>query len=82
MEIKFTRARKQGEQGRLNRNVELEVVSEYLFEQLKINPADILEVDFNTGKMDVKQKLFKPTVDTDKYVSNFPDTFGDFSVNV
>ena len=82
LEISFVKEKKQGEAGRANRNVEMEVVSEYLFGTLKINPAEILEVDLNTGKPEVKQILFKPGVDTDKYTSNFPDSFGDFSVSV
>ena len=82
IEIQFIRNRKDGETGRLNRNVELNVVSDYLFGELNIDPAMILEVDLNTGKIDTKQILFRPEVDVEEYISNFPDTFGDYSINI
>ena len=82
IEIKFSRVKKHGELLKPNRNVEIDTVSEYVFGELNVNPNDILEVDLNTGKGDVKQILFKPGVDTDRYISNFPDTFGEFSINV
>ena len=82
IEIQFIKNRKDGETGRLNRNVELNVVSDYLFGELNIDPAKILEVDLNTGKIDTKQILFRPEVDVEDYISNFPDTFGEYSINI
>ena len=57
-------------------------MSEYLFLHLEVKPEDLLEVDFNTGRWDTKHLLFKPGVNTDKYVSEFPDTFNDYLVTV
>ena len=82
IEIKFTRMKKQNDLARPNRNVEIDTVSEYVFGELNVNPNDILEVDLNTGKGDTKQILFKPGVNTDSLVSNFPDTFGEFNINI
>ena len=45
--------------------IDLETISDYLFNQLEINPDDILEIDLNTGRWDVKQVLFKPGVSMD-----------------
>ena len=36
----------------------------------------------NTGRPDVKKILFKPRVDVDRFVNSFPDTYGDFFVEV
>ena len=62
--------------------MDLKTVSEYLFGELKIDPEEILEVDLNTVKVDTKQILFCPEVDIEHYISNFPDTFGDYRVSI
>ena len=51
------------------------VISEYIFNQLKVCPIEILEVYLHTSKQDTKKILFKPIVHIDKYVVDFLDTF-------
>ena len=82
IEIKFSKNRKEGETGKMDRSVDLKTVSEYFFGELKIDTEKILEVDLNTGKVDTKQILFHPEVDIEHYISNFLDTFGDYRVSI
>ena len=80
IEIKFQRDRFDGDVNR--KNLDLDTVSEYILGELKIKPEHILEVDLNTGRHDTKQITFKPGVDIDKYVLDFPDTFAGFHINI
>ena len=63
IEIMFVKNRKEGETGRLDRSVDLKIVSEYLFSDLYIDPEKILDFNMNTGKIYTKQILFRPEVD-------------------
>ena len=78
-QVKFSREKKND--APLNRNIDLDTISDYLFELLRINPEDLMEVDLNTGRWDVKNLLFKPE-ETDKYVNDFPQIYLDFLVSV
>ena len=60
----------------------METLSEYIFTELGIKPADIMEIDLNTGRSDIKQIRLKPGVDTDKLLSDFPDTYEGYAVNI
>ena len=82
IEIKFVKQRKEGDLSRGSRNIELDVISEYIFVELGVKPDEILEVDLNTGRFDTKQILLKPGVDSDKFANDFPDTFGEYTVTV
>ena len=82
LELCLKKERKDGDNGRMNRNVDYDMVSEYMFGHLKIDPAEVAEVDLNTGKYDTKHIVFKSGVAIDKYVSGFPDTFSDYYVQV
>ena len=79
LQVRFSRSSKDSP---VNRQLDLDTMSEYLFLHLEVKPEDLLEVDFNTGRWDTKHLLFKPGVNTDKYVSEFPDTFNDYLVTV
>ena len=61
--------------------VDIKTVGEYIFDKLRINPYDVLELDFNAGK-DRKQVSLKPGVDSEKYAGQFPDTFKGYQVTV
>ena len=82
IELRFIKQKKEGDAGKINRNVEMDVVAEYIFSQLKVNPEEFLEVDLNTGRQDTKQILFRPGVNIDKYTADFPDSYLDYIVNV
>ena len=60
----------------------METISVNIFTELGLKPDNIMEIDFNTGWYDSKQILLKPGVDADKLVSDFPDTYGGYSINV
>ena len=62
IEIKFKNKKTDGEYAPRIRNVDLETISQYIFGKLRVNPDDILEIDLNTGRPDVKQILFKPGI--------------------
>ena len=81
LEVKFIREKKSEREG-ANRKVDLDVVIKYLFSELKLDHADILKVDLNTGKMDIKLILFKPNIDTERIASDFPDQIGDFCIYI
>ena len=80
MELKFSKLNNDTNKER--KNVDMAVVSEYVFNQLKIRPEDILEVDLNTGKHDTKHILLRPSADIDKYIVGFPDTYAEYAVSV
>ena len=80
IEIRFKKERKID--GDKVKYIDLETISDYLFNQLEINPDDILEIDLNTGRWDVKQVLFKPGVSTDHLISDFPYSYKDYLVSV
>ena len=82
IEIKFTKLKNSPESDKSARYIDLEIIREYIFTILKIKPEDVLEINLNSGRYDTKQILLKPEVDTDKLISDFPDTYGGFSVNV
>ena len=79
IEIKFSKIRDTQEpSARPSRYIEMETLSEYIFTELGIKPADIMEIDLNTGRSDIKQIRLKPGVDTDKLLSDFPDTYAGY----
>ena len=83
IEIKFSKIRDTQEPGaRPSRYIEMETLSEYIFTELGIKPAEIMEIDLNTGRSDIKQIRLKPGVDTDKLLSDFPDTYAGYAVNI
>ena len=82
IELKFTKKKTDSDMLKNNRNVDLEVVSEYIFGELEVKPDEIQEIDLNTGRYDAKQLLFKPGVDVGRFVNNFPDTYADYIVSV
>ena len=66
IEIRFSRAKKDEDSPDKQKYVDLDTVSEYIFSQLMIKPEDILEIDLNTGRNDIKEITFKHTVNTEK----------------
>ena len=80
MEIKYKKKKTDSESAPRCRNVDLETISHYIFGKLRVNPEDILEIDLITGRPYVKQILFKPGVDVDRFVTSFPDTYRDYFV--
>ena len=82
IEIKFSKRRNDEESGRINRNVDMEVVAEYIFREMKVKPEEIQKIDLNTGRADTKQIVFKNGVDVESYLNNFPDTYLDYYVTV
>ena len=82
IEIKFMKKKIDGESVPRSRNVDMEKISHYIFGELGVNPDDILEIDLNTGRPDVKQILFKPGIDVDRFLNSFPDIYGDYFVEV
>ena len=57
----------------------LETVGSYLFDILKINPADALEIDYFSNR-EKKQILLRNGLDIDKFRINMPDTFKGYIV--
>ena len=45
IEIKFLKKQNDDDKGRLNRNIEIETVSDYIFSQMKVDPNEIQEID-------------------------------------
>ena len=82
IELKFTRKKNDDDNSRTNRNVDADVVGEYIFSELKVKPEEIQEIDLNTGRYDTKQILFRNGVNIDSYLNNFPDTYLDYYVTV
>ena len=52
------------------------------FNELGIKPEDVLELDLNSGRYDTKQILLKSEVDSERFVSEFPDTFNGYDMTV
>merc|ERR1712208_196071 len=52
----------------------LETVGSYIFDVLKINPADALEIDYFSHR-EKKQILLRDGLDIDKFRINMPVTF-------
>ena len=82
IEIRFVKENKDEASRNKQKYVDLDTVSEYVFSELKIKPEDILEIDLNTGRNDIKEITFKPDVDTEKMIEDFPDTYNGFIVNI
>ena len=59
----------------------LETVGSYIFDVLKINPGDALEIDYFSHR-EKKQILLRDGLDIDKYRINMPDTFKGYIVRI
>ena len=59
----------------------LETVGSYIFDILKINPADALEINYFSNR-EKKQILLRDGLDIDKFRINMPDTYKGFIVKV
>ena len=82
IEVSFKKDSSGSDSRRSSRNIDNNVVREYLFNSLKINLSEITYVDINTRRYNTKHILFKLGVLIDKYVSEFPETFSDYIVNI
>ena len=82
IEIRFQRQKNNEEDGKQNQYVDLETISEYCFSELGLNPDMIEAIDLNTGRQETKMIKLKPGVDVSKILSDFPDTYGDYIVNI
>ena len=62
--------------------IEIDSVAEYLFEKLKIKPADVLEADFHSHR-EKKEIVLRDKVDIYAILGEgFPDNYIDYQVEV
>ena len=50
------------------RNLTYDEIGSFLFDVHKINPTDCLRFNYATGRFNMKEVMFKPNVDTSKFV--------------
>ena len=68
IKIKFTKLRNSPESDKSARYIDLETISKYIFTILMIKEEDVLEIDLNSGRYDLKQVLLKPNVDIEQLI--------------
>ena len=82
IEIRFQRQKKSDDDGRQNRYIDMETISEYCFTELGLKPDQIEAIDLNTGRFETKQIKLKQHVDVSKILNDFPDTYNDYIVSI
>ena len=75
VELKLQKLKLNSESDEYARSLTFDDLGELIFDIIKIDPADCVAFDYNTGRYDIKQIQLKPGVCADKFVTGAPIEF-------
>ena len=84
LEINILKNQVQDENGEPSRpkSLTFEVLGEFIFDILVINPDDCVAINLNSGRYDVREVKLKPDIDASIYLRPSPVIFRNHSITV